>query len=98
LVKEATEMTIQVDISPETEAWLASQAAARSMDISGYVAALLERAKHPDAESPQQRSAISKSKRASGQVSLAQLFAESPFRGLNLDFDADRDTCRNFLL
>ena len=32
--------------------------------------------------------------RPAGKKSLAQLFAESPFKGLNLDFERDRDTGR----
>jgi hypothetical protein len=89
-------MTIQVDISPETEAWLAAQAASERMDISTYVAALLEQAKRPQSDSAHLQLALPESKRACGQMSLAQWFAESPFRGLNLDFESDRGTGRNF--
>jgi hypothetical protein len=91
-------MTIQVDISPETEAWLTAQAASQSMDISAYVAVLVEQAKRPQSEGSDLRLVSPTTKRTSGQKSLAQLFAESPFRGLNLDFESDRDTPRNFSL
>jgi len=91
-------MTIQVDISPETEAWLAAQAASQSMDISAFAAALIEQAKHPRPGATNLRLTGPKSKRGRGQKGLAQLFAESPFRGLNLDFEADRGTGRNFSL
>jgi len=33
-------------------------------------------------------------KHAAGRKSLAQLFAESPFKGLDLDFERDADTGR----
>jgi hypothetical protein len=33
-------------------------------------------------------------KRPEGRKSLAQLFADSPFRGLDLDFERDADTGR----
>ena len=42
-------MTIAVEIKPEVQAVLATQAAARGMDVSAYAAALLEEA----AKSPQ---------------------------------------------
>ena len=37
-------MAIQIELSPETEARLAAQAAARSMDVPTYAASLLEEA------------------------------------------------------
>jgi len=88
-------MTIQVEISPETEAWLAAQAAAQSMDIPTYAASLLEQAKPPMATPAEISVPASKPVRANGKKSLAQLFTESPFRGLNLDFEADRDYGRD---
>lgn len=33
--------------------------------------------------------------RSSGKTSLAELFAVSPFKGLDLDFERDRDTGRS---
>jgi regulator of replication initiation timing len=39
----------------------------------------------------QEKSAKEK-KRPAGKKSLAQLFAESPFKGLDLDFERDADT------
>jgi hypothetical protein len=91
-------MTIQVEISPETEAWLAVQAASQSMDIPTYAASLLEKAKLPAASDLQSPIAQSSHQRPSGQKSLAKLFAESPFRGLSLDFEADRDFGRDVSL
>ena len=37
-------------------------------------------------------------RRRPGQKSLAELFAESPFKGLNLDFERDPDTGRSIEL
>lgn len=79
-------MTIQVELSTEVEARLASQAAARSMDAPAYAATLLERAAQPMPQRP------------SGRKSLAQLFPESPFKGLDLDFERDPDIGREFAL
>jgi hypothetical protein len=88
-------MTIQVEISPETEAWLAAEAALKRMDVSAYAASLLEQAKRPLNPASHNLNGASKSQRADGQKSLAQLFSESPFRGLDLDFEADRDFGRD---
>jgi hypothetical protein len=91
-------MTIQVELSPETEAWLAAQAASHRMDIPAYAASLLERAKHPNVAQPQADGPSSKHQLPAGRKSLAQLFAESPFSGLNLEFDKDRGIGRDFEL
>ena len=79
-------MTIQVELSAETEARLAAQAAARNMDVPAYAATLLERAALPAAQESQDRNAQSVHQRPAGRKSLAQLFADSPFKGLDLDF------------
>lgn len=79
-------MTIQVELSVETEARLAAQAAARRMDVPAYAATLLERAAQPVPQRP------------FGRKSLAQLFAESPFKGLDLDFERDPDIGREIAL
>jgi plasmid stability protein len=89
-------MTITVDITPEVEAALARQAAAHGRAVEAHVASLLEEAVHlPLGGPPQDRSARSKGQRPPGRKSLAQLFAESPFRGLDLDFERDRDLGRD---
>ena len=91
-------MTIQVKISPETEAWLAAQAALQSMDIPTYAAALLEQAKRPIASGSKSPITPAARRRPDGNRSLALLFAESPFRGLDLDFDVDRSVGRDVSL
>jgi hypothetical protein len=83
-------MTIQVELSPEAEAWLAAEAASQSMDIPTFAASLIEQAKRPLDSASRSPMAPSKRQRPDGQKSLTQLFAESPFKGHNLDFEADR--------
>lgn len=89
-------MTIQIELSPETEARLAAQAATRRMDVQTYAASLLEEAAQPTTTTS--GDCKSKHQRSSGRKSLAQLFAESPFAGLDLDFERDQDFGRNFEL
>lgn len=88
-------MTIQVELSPETESRLAAQAAARRMDVRAYAASLLEQAAQPTALESENPSAHL---RPADRKSLARLFAESPFRGLDLDFERDRDFGRDIEL
>ena len=47
---------------------------------------------------PQGEAARPKRQRPPGRKSLAQLFAESPFKGLDLDFKRDRDLGRDIEL
>ena len=83
-------MTITVDITPEVQAALARQAAAHGRAVESCAAILLEEAvRLPAAHPPEERTAGPKRQRPPGRKSLAQLFAESPFRGLDLDFERD---------
>lgn len=84
-------MTIEVDLNPQTQALLAAQAAARQMDLRMYAAALLERAA---SETPPPGLGY----RSSERKSLARLFADSPFKGLDLDFERDPDLGRDLAL
>ena len=79
-------MTIQVELSPETEARLAAEAAARSMELPAYAATLLEQAARPATHKSRKATTQLKNQLSAGRKSLALLFAESPFRGLDLDF------------
>jgi hypothetical protein len=81
-------MTITVDISPEVETELARKAAARGVDVQAYVATLIEQAAQPD------ESGRPKYQRPAGRKSLVELFAESPLRGLDLDFSRNKSTGR----
>ena len=91
-------MTIQVEISAETEALLAAQAAARSMDVPSYAAALLEQAANPGTHEASDTSVHLARRQTPGKKSLAQLFAESPFHGLDVEFERDSDFGRDVAL
>jgi len=92
-------MTITVDIRPEVQAELARQAAVHGMGIEAHVANLLEKAVQlPDEYPPQDQIARPTRQRLPGRKSLARLFAESPFRGLDIDFERDRDLGRDIEL
>ena len=92
-------MTITIEIKPEVEAELATQAAACGMDVPAYAATLLEQAAQPAPVEPQDHQAPPlKRQRPPGRKSLAQLFAESPFKGLDLDFEREQDLGRHIEL
>jgi hypothetical protein len=84
-------LTIQVELSAEVEARLTAQATARRMDVPAYAAVLLEEASLPEEEEELVRDRISQEQPQNPRKSLAQLFSESPFRGLDLEFERDRD-------
>ena len=78
-------MTLTVDITPEVKAALVRQAAAQGREVESYAASLLEEAVLP----PSAPSApLAKD--------MVELFV--PLRGLNLDFERDRDTGRDINL
>lgn len=78
-------MTITVDIRPEIQAELAKQAAARGRAVESYAASLLEEAVHrPSAQG------------GPAAKDMVELFA--PLRGLDLNFERDRDTGRDLNL
>jgi len=81
-------MTITIDISAEIEAELVRKAAARGVDVPAYVATLIEQAARPE------EAARPKYQRPEGRKSLVELFAESPLRGLDLDFRRNKSTGR----
>ena len=78
-------MTITVDVRPEVEAELARQAALRGRPVEAYAAALLEEAVDLPPVHP-----------APVARNMVELFA--PLRGLNLNFDRDRDPGRDIEL
>jgi hypothetical protein len=77
-------MTITVDLRPEVEAELVRQAAAQGRAIEAVAAALLEEAVRlpPPSQTPAK--------------DMVELFA--PLRGLNIDFERDRDPGRDIQL
>ena len=84
-------VTIEIDLSPQTQALLTAQAAAHQMDLRMYAATLLERAASETAPSGPDH-------RPFERKSLARLFADSPFKGLDLDFERDSDLGRDLAL
>ena len=79
-------MTITLDIKPEIEAELSRQAAAQGLGIDEYAVTLLEEAAQATSVKP----SLSMAK------DMVELFA--PLRGLNLDFERDRDPGRDIQL
>lgn len=77
-------MTITLDIRPEIEAELARQAAAQGLEMGAYAASLLEEAANVSSVRPTPPAEAK---------DLVELFA--PLRGLNLDFERDKDTGRD---
>jgi hypothetical protein len=73
-------MTMKLDLKPEIEAGLLAQAQARGLSLEAYLDHVLRSAAVP--------------RRPAGRKSLSQLFAESPFKGLDLKFERDPDTGR----
>ncbi len=88
-----TAHAITVEIKPEVETELAAQAAVRGMDVRAYVASLLEDAAQQSLAKA--RGQAARRQQLPGRKSLARLFAESPFKGLDLDFERDRDFGRD---
>jgi hypothetical protein len=81
-------MTITLEIKPELEAELARLAAERGMGIDAYAASLLEEAaRHPS---------VRGRSNPPPAEDMVELFA--PLRGLNLDFERDRDPGRDIEL
>ena len=48
--------------------------------------------------SPAEETAAAASRRTAGRKSLAQLFADSPFKGLDVDFERESDYGRDVML
>jgi hypothetical protein len=80
-------VTITLDIKPETQDELARQAAAHGLGVGAYAASLLEEAAHAASVKPAPQAEAK---------DMVELFA--PLRGLNLDFERDRDTGRDINL
>jgi hypothetical protein len=75
-----TLVTVKLELKPEIEAALMAQAHARGLSLEAYLDQVLQ--------------AATSSRRPAATKSLAQLFAESPLKGLSLNFDRDPDMGR----
>jgi len=73
-------VTVKLELKPEIEAALLAQAHARGLTLEAYLDQVLQNA--------------TTAKRPAGKKSLAQLFAESPLKGLDLSFDRNPDVGR----
>lgn len=72
---------MKLELKPEIEAGLAAQAHARGVSLEAYVDEVL-------------KAAATVKPRPADRKSLAQLFAESPLKGLDLKFERDQDMGR----
>ena len=79
-------MTLTLEIKREIRDVLVRQAAARGVEVDSYAASLLESAAQAAADIPSTSTA----------KDMVELFA--PLRGLNLDFERDRDPGRDINL
>ena len=84
-------MTLMLEIPKDIEACLLAEAHARGLSPEAYTAELLRERIRTVGE---RQSTVSR-KRPAGRKSLAQLFAESPLKGLDLKFERDPDTGRS---
>jgi hypothetical protein len=79
-------MTLKLEIPKDVVAGLLAEAHAHGLSPEVYAAQLLRERIRPATEQAQ---------RPLGRKSLAQLFAESPLKGLSLKFDRDPDIGRS---
>jgi hypothetical protein len=78
-------MTITIEVKPEVEAELVTQAAACGMDVSAYAASLLEQATQTTTREPRNRT-------------LSEFLMASPLRGSGINLERDKDTGRDIEL
>ena len=81
-------MTITFNLEPEIEQGLIGLANARGVSLSDYLQEIVSR----EVKSPPTGGAAS----IPEARNLVELFANSPFKGLNMDFERDRDYGRDF--
>jgi hypothetical protein len=80
-------VTITLDIRPETQDELARQAAARGLELEVFAAGLVKKAAHDVSARP-----------TSSVTAKDMVEPFAPLRGLNLDFERDRDAGRDINL
>ena len=90
-------MTITVELQPEIERVLLAQAQLRVLSLQDYVQQVVVREAHV-AEPPAAEQAAQAPAPASEPGNLVELFANSPVRGLNMDFERDKDYGREIVL
>jgi plasmid stability protein len=75
-------VTLTIELPENLEAALKAQAHAHGLSEAGYIRSMLERDLAASANDASQPLAVAPTRK-----NLAQLFAESPFKGLNMEFD-----------
>ena len=75
-------MTITLELPPDVEAGLLVQAQTHGLSLETYLLTQVL------------REAVEKPTRSKDRKSLAQLFAESPLKGLDIQFERNPDTGR----
>jgi len=83
-------MTLKLDIPKDMEADLLTAAQANGISPEAYASQVLR-----DQIRAGEKAQNAVPMRPASRKSLAQLFAESPLKGLNLDFERDPDTGRS---
>lgn len=76
-------MSITLDLEPDIERDLLAQAQAKGVPLTDYVHQIISRAVQTPPASQVHTELEAKN--------LLELFANSPFKGLNIDFPRDRD-------
>jgi hypothetical protein len=77
-------MSITLELQPEVEQGLLSQAQARGVTLVEYVQEIVVRQAHVSV-------AAQASAPESEAKNLVELFAASPFKGLSMEFERDKD-------
>jgi len=83
-------MSLTIDLQPDIERGLLAKAQAQGVSLADFAQQVLARA--AEAELPASGSGASPAK------NLVELFAASPFKGLNIDFERDKDHGREIEL
>ena len=84
-----------IELRPDQERIIREQlATGRYHSVDEVLDSALSKLPHSARFDPAAPSGAARRKRPVGQKSLVQLFADSPFKGLNLDFERDPDTGR----
>jgi hypothetical protein len=84
-------MAVKLELTTKIEANLIAQAQEHGLTLKAYITKVL-RERSTGTDLSHKRTV--RKKRLPGRKSLAQLFAESPLKGLDLKFERDSDTGR----
>jgi len=82
--KRAFAVTLTHDLNPDVERGLLAQAQAHGVSLKEYVQEIVAREAHVSVAAP---TAVP----GTQAKNLVELFANSPFKGLSMEFERDRD-------